>query len=194
MSFSSPSADHSPVGRVPAEVMARTFELGVLSFSTGLSVFGRNPSHYLRYLENLAQVCVFWREIALSTSRLWVNLYITTSTQLPRILAWIARSGVQKLRIHINYSFPHFLTVFTPFDNIMQCLIPHVHRWVELTASLVGPWGLSPEVLLQRHFCAPSVQHTHYRRDQPWIPGGPLVWLRAPLLHLPPIWVPEPCT
>lgn len=151
MSFSSSNSRRISIQSMPAELLARTFELGLLSFSTSYSVFGPSPSRYSQHIEHLSQVCVFWRDVALGNSHLWIHLHITPSTHLPRIMAWVNRSGTQKLHIHIDYSNTRHLgvTACAKYRDIMLCLIPHIDRWAFFSARLSSPW-----VCLIKSYCS----------------------------------------
>ncbi|KAJ7268912.1 hypothetical protein C8J57DRAFT_1468898 [Mycena rebaudengoi] len=85
--------------------------------------------------ELLAQICQAWREIALSTPRLWRAIRLRLPTKYPVVAldllrTWVSRSKNCPLSISLQCS-TQLLTV-----DFIQAIIPHSERWEHIDFML----------------------------------------------------------
>ncbi|KAK1221265.1 hypothetical protein PQX77_015925 [Marasmius sp. AFHP31] len=114
----------------------------------------------------ITNICRAWRDIALSTPRLWSALHVyvpdvtsnpTFSARLEGIKMWLDRSGSRPLTLSISkkntLSNPHAATDFDsgPCTALMDVLACYSHRWKTLSLDTgVGASHLQPFERLTR--------------------------------------------
>ncbi|KII88078.1 hypothetical protein PLICRDRAFT_659334 [Plicaturopsis crispa FD-325 SS-3] len=120
----------SLIRHFPSELLSEIFLLNTAleSIPSIGSFAGQRP---LR----LGQVCRQWREVALSTSRLWSNIVISSrpgsvDRYQALISLWIERSGLQPLSLTVR-GRPDDRNI--PLPPLFQPLVTHSHRWKSLT-------------------------------------------------------------
>ncbi|KAJ3889126.1 hypothetical protein GG344DRAFT_67365 [Lentinula edodes] len=88
----------------------------------------------------LAQVCSYWRNIAISDSRLWSTFMIVRPVKqhIPMTKLWLERSGQHPLTVYIDHQGLEFEETFAATDAVIDLLRPHVHRWKAVTFILAS--------------------------------------------------------
>ncbi|KDQ13429.1 hypothetical protein BOTBODRAFT_55978 [Botryobasidium botryosum FD-172 SS1] len=81
-----------PVHRLPNELLGAIF---VLAGSTSFQVSGWPASF------SISQVCKLWRQVALNTPRLWMNIDVSAGDELASI--YVERSGTAPLNLSVNF-------------------------------------------------------------------------------------------
>jgi len=125
----------SPIRRTPPELLAKIF---ILCLPVDQFVM----INVLDAPLLLAQICRRWREIVLSTPRLWNSLCVVEHlleelipfNRILLIKVWLSRSGNLPLSISIN----GFHNSTNPQD-LMDVLIPFASRWSNLALHLPQP-------------------------------------------------------
>jgi len=145
----------SPIRRLPPEILAETFVRCL-------------PSNHLP-TRNLAEapllltlVCKQWREIALSTPRMWCALHIYVpysrfndvqfiEKRKAGIQQWLERSGSLPISLSVTHKHPTWTPVHdpdnpeapldpyseeSPLSSLMKCLVSFSPRWGELTLNV----------------------------------------------------------
>jgi len=137
---------NTPINEVPAEVLAKIFEVSMCWKPAGFSPHNMLlPSR--RILDGYApmiylKVCKYWREVALSTSSLWTTIsseqFCPKATLIPVMKTWLDRSSLTApldLQLIFQDNFPPLYA-----NNIFQFLTTKVGRWrsmsIELDSSL----------------------------------------------------------
>ncbi|KAJ7747779.1 hypothetical protein B0H16DRAFT_1375260 [Mycena metata] len=82
----------------------------------------------------LAQICREWRDIALSTPRLWQSLGLVDTRSVDVFETWLARSGNLPLNFSLNCVDPERASF------LVDVCIPHAQRWQNVELAL--PVGL----------------------------------------------------
>ncbi|KAJ7051568.1 hypothetical protein C8F01DRAFT_1174252 [Mycena amicta] len=111
-----------PILTIPAEITAEILCHAVADSKT-------------KWLLAATSVCRLWRNIALSTPRLWNNHYWPSwyTDPAPLLQLWLSRSG----RLPLN------LTVFVRFDGerILAAMTKHISRWCRVDLVQKTPCG-----------------------------------------------------
>ncbi|KAH8825336.1 hypothetical protein DL96DRAFT_177833 [Flagelloscypha sp. PMI_526] len=84
----------SPVHRVPPEILAKIFELGVQQEEEDFSCL---------MVQTVMLVCRFWRDVALDTPTLWTKISVTPHETWKRVRLRLDRSKASPL--HVSFSF-----------------------------------------------------------------------------------------
>ncbi|KAF7292126.1 F-box domain-containing protein [Mycena indigotica] len=137
----------------------------------------------------LCRVCRAWKELALTTPRLWASMHIVFPevTRVPRVVAmvstWLACSGAVPLSISIVASRMCGREANYQLQPLLALLIPHARRWQSLeiefhpedkSHDILGQLR-TEEVPLLRHFKMSFYHH----------PSGYDVYAPPPLLTYP---------
>ncbi|KAJ6500549.1 hypothetical protein C8R45DRAFT_896683 [Mycena sanguinolenta] len=147
----------APIRRVPAEIMAEIFlqltrgekTTGCsypYDFAEGASFFHKNneisPALHKAPLI-FGEVSRRWRNIALSTPRLWNSIFLrcedeTLQDNIALCDMWLKRSGSLPLSIRLyRLSDPVHCRDTVGWQTLMRTVLPYAHRWV-----LLGLGGL----------------------------------------------------
>ncbi|KAH8119512.1 hypothetical protein DFH11DRAFT_450891 [Phellopilus nigrolimitatus] len=132
------SAVPTPIAqRLPPEVVREIF----------LACLSRNY-HRLSSCEvpwNVSQTCRYWRDVALTTSRLWAFLHYDSSNDmsLPAfevvLNTWLLRSGSSLLHYTVNISVENCLGESNhAAERIITTMLQHQSRWRDLTLLCDG--------------------------------------------------------
>ncbi|KAI0741685.1 hypothetical protein C8Q80DRAFT_1195661 [Daedaleopsis nitida] len=132
---------HTEIARLPAEILSEVFlHICRHTYETQQDMLfnATSDTYYLRISPAswivVAHICHAWREIALSTPRLWSYIVGTQQAYLNEL---VARS--KKAPLHITAAFP----LYTPSDGRLQALeqivTSHTSRLVELYLSASLP-------------------------------------------------------
>lgn len=124
------------ISRLPDELIAYIFRIGVVSFT--LTEVVSRPSPCLGYVQAISSTSHSWRRIALATPPLWTCItydYPLAADDLPNL---------HKLSLYLERSKGEFLDVSVTFeprqvrrlDRLMQTLQPHLPRCHRLELNL----------------------------------------------------------
>ena len=118
----------APIRRLPAEILIEIF---MLCMEYNLSSFSpsRSPSLF-------GQVCRGWRQVALSTQRLWSSITVTYyRPSSAKAKLWISRASSAPLTICLNSQYPeaHKTGRIQP---VIAVLVQHCDRWRHLNLRL----------------------------------------------------------
>ncbi|KAJ7811683.1 hypothetical protein B0H14DRAFT_2859397 [Mycena olivaceomarginata] len=111
-----------------SHILAHPFEMTA-------EIFGHfQPIYPAASLTLLAQVCRQWRDIAMSSPRLWSSLQLDLDPkilpqQLILLRSWLTRSGACPLSIGITYKAAEPGVIAPPINDIVHELISHCQRW-----------------------------------------------------------------
>ncbi|KAJ7885673.1 hypothetical protein B0H14DRAFT_2498711 [Mycena olivaceomarginata] len=89
----------------------------------------------------LAQVCRQWRDIAMSSPRLWNSLQLDLDPkilpqQLILLQSWLTHSGACPLSIGITYKAAEPGGIAPPINNFFQELVSYCQRWQYVELAL----------------------------------------------------------
>jgi len=126
----------SPISHLPPEILSKIFILCLPS--------DRPPkvALYPRAWLLLGQICGYWRDVALSTPRLWTSLHLTLwagsdEFDLEMVNAWLARSTPCPLTLTLSVNSSESAeSIQAGIDVLMQ----HSNRWEDVTLDL-GPYS-----------------------------------------------------
>ncbi|QRV82240.1 F-box-like protein [Ceratobasidium sp. AG-Ba] len=106
-----------PINAYPPEVLAR-----ILYFAKDYCYrLGREREYNI-----LAEVCVYWREIAINQPDMWAHIDITPGSSLCMPSIFLKRSRNLPIHVHV---VDKSATSSTPlFKRILHLLMPHMHR------------------------------------------------------------------
>lgn len=124
------------VGRLPDELVAHIFNVGVADFTP--SEVASRPSPCLRYVLAISSTSYSWRRIALATPLLWTHIiydYPFVADDIPglsRMTLYLERSKGELLDVSITYEPRHVRHL----DRLMKLLQPHLPRCQRLELNL----------------------------------------------------------
>ncbi|KAJ7253527.1 hypothetical protein C8J57DRAFT_1348365 [Mycena rebaudengoi] len=133
----------SPVRRLPVDIVRSIF-LAALPTTRNAAISGDEPPLLL------CRICQAWRDLALSTPRLWARLHIVAppsdshlvQTVRDMVDTWLSRSGTLPLSISLTLS--KTASQETDVSDLFQTLIRHSLRWKHLRISLPSYRSLEP--------------------------------------------------
>ncbi|KAJ7865873.1 hypothetical protein B0H14DRAFT_2504509 [Mycena olivaceomarginata] len=117
-----------------SHILALPFEMTAEIFGHFQPIYPRRSRPGLQSLTLLAQVCRQWRDIAMSSPRLWSSLQLDLDPkilpqQLILLRSWLTRSGACPLSIGITYKAAEPGVIAPPINDIVHELISHCQRW-----------------------------------------------------------------
>jgi hypothetical protein len=120
-----------PILTLPTEITSEIFVNFLPAYPACPPAIGLSSPHIL------VQICRTWREIALSTPRLWRAIELRLPTRSPTkpldlLRTWISRSKNCPLSISLQCS-----TELLEVDFI-QAIIPHSERWEHIDLKLTA--------------------------------------------------------
>lgn len=133
--------DHSPIERVPAEILCDIFLSWIEEHSWNVEhpiIFPHSP-----FL--LARVCSQWRKIIYGTPHLWASPHVRipsgmyiTNQWMEKLVAYLARSKACPLSVTLEASRHHTFAsgLQKGLEKLIRALIPHVERIYSLHISL----------------------------------------------------------
>ncbi|KAG6843806.1 hypothetical protein H0H87_000231 [Tephrocybe sp. NHM501043] len=141
----------APINRLPVEVLVHIFFLSLENYSDDCTLEKFPPISRKFPLVSLspgsrsdpmvlAQVCMLWRAIALSTPLLWSKLAIHCGRRkhtIALLKTWLERSGNQPLTFFFFESLDNYLKKGNAYDpaynplttEVIKVLVEHSHRW-----------------------------------------------------------------
>ncbi|KAF7357761.1 F-box domain-containing protein [Mycena venus] len=137
-----------PVGKLPVELLLKTFALAVSLGNGEVRPFGPGHPAYQSLL--LSHVCSFWRQIVIGSPRLWAVGLVDVRFDAKKmrkdypgfLQTLLDRSA--PLPISISFTNPmESITQYTPsVEALVQVVAPTVARWkhLELDESSHGMW------------------------------------------------------
>lgn len=161
----------SPFCRLPVELIARIFHLGVLSAPHPDHV----PAHEPSFEVLVSHVCRYWRAVALSTPSLWAIIVFRYFTDLDRAQVYLSRTGsAQLLDIHVdtcaeNEHVPGLTLFRDEFQPVFDIVVPHIARWRSLSLKvrdLICKGGA--RAVLSTCGPAPHLEHLQLWHIQDW--------------------------
>ncbi|KAF7968601.1 hypothetical protein HWV62_30055 [Athelia sp. TMB] len=138
----------SPVGSMPQEILAEIFSYLKQNYYTRpagsstpiITTSVCDPA--LNEVVKLSHVCRQWRSAALHTHSLWDNIkaHVQGPMSVECVQAWLVRSGSCPLSVDIQCR-----TGSAPgtWNDILDVLLPHSHRWRHATIMLQEGSNLS---------------------------------------------------
>ncbi|KIM80375.1 hypothetical protein PILCRDRAFT_89650 [Piloderma croceum F 1598] len=114
----------APIRRLPAEILAEIF---VLCMNYDISSFDPMQSPLL-----VGRVCRGWRQVALSTQKLWSSITVTdyrSSSKMVKL--WMSRAISAPLTIHLN-SAHHYSSNVGEIESVIAVLVQYCDRWQHL--------------------------------------------------------------
>ncbi|KAG8682945.1 hypothetical protein FRC11_014151, partial [Ceratobasidium sp. 423] len=121
-----------PIDKLPDEILARIFQLAVLSEPRGLDLTGKRGARtFPRHPDSIAQTCARWRDVALACSPLWTHVYLAPhpthfGSALDHAKSYAQRAGNLSLELHI-----------TDIEGQMEPdLGPNKNDWQQFLASI----------------------------------------------------------
>jgi hypothetical protein len=124
----------APVRRLPPELLAEVFVHCLPSQQIVATMAGKRsilrPSH----------VCQHWRNVAVSTQRLWTSICVDAihyKSQTALAKAWLSRAGSCPLSIRVEVSSWDFDA--STIQLIIDTLLPYCNRWQYVEMSDM-PW------------------------------------------------------
>src|SRR6266550_8884824 len=131
-----PSKDtsHFPINRLPRDVLAEIFIqcLPEVILWPYLSNVGHSTKNVAPLL--LCNVCSSWRALALSTPRLWQDLFLTFRKTMPKSKeaidmthVWIKRSGELPLTLRLNVCLDDDFQALC--EALMNAITSYASRW-----------------------------------------------------------------
>ncbi|KAF7376131.1 hypothetical protein MSAN_00028000 [Mycena sanguinolenta] len=137
----------SPVRRLPADIMAEIFAACMPPDRNAIMSAAEAPLL-------LCRVCRAWRDVALSTPRLWASLHTVAhgniradgpDSKLQKVVkaidSWLSRSGVLPLSISLVRSWTSKEVDFHPF---LETLIRYSSRWRRIRFELEPSSSFEP--------------------------------------------------
>ncbi|KAF7376132.1 hypothetical protein MSAN_00028100 [Mycena sanguinolenta] len=137
----------SPARRLPADIIAEIFTACMPSNRNAIMSTAEAPLL-------LCRVCRAWRDVALSTPRLWASLHIVAhsdhgetgpDSKLRKVIkaidSWLSRSGVLPLSISLVRSWTAKEVDFRPF---LETLVPYSSRWNRIRFELETSFSFEP--------------------------------------------------
>jgi hypothetical protein len=118
----------APIRRLPAEILIEIF---MLCMSYDLSSFNpyRPPSLF-------GQVCRGWRQVALSTQKLWSSITVTYyRPSSAKAKLWISRASSAPLTIRLDSVHPQTGRM-VKIQPVIAVLVQHCDRWRHLDLRL----------------------------------------------------------
>lgn len=130
----------------------------------------------------ISQVCWRWREIALSTPKMWSAIWVTTHTPLMRIATWLYRGA--ETRISINWNSweniqviqRQIATLETHFNRVVELNLVILNQKTSSTVSYVHR-DLVLRLCIDFHICRFSVLSNYNPIGAP-APSLPFAWTR----------------
>ncbi|KAJ7025726.1 hypothetical protein C8F04DRAFT_1127358 [Mycena alexandri] len=191
----------SPARRLPDDVVVEIFTASLPSDRNAVIVGAKSPLL-------LCHICRAWRNLAISTPRLWTSLHIVapeTPAQVEQLNgivdSWLSRTGVLPLSISVVQSFRAEFD--TDFSTLVQTLIRYSSRWNGIRFGFHRDLSFNPlaalsaldvpilETVLIDHFSGPatglpflatsSLRSASFRRGTPRLP---LPWNQLHCLFL----------
>lgn len=112
-----------PVGRLPSEILASIFTL-VVESDQGNTLARPSLGRELSYPNIVSSVCTYWREIALSTPALWVDVDLTRRGGINHATLYLQRSG----------TVPRYVRATSPVEKQHDNLL---EPYTEMLRSLI---------------------------------------------------------
>ncbi|KAJ7163419.1 hypothetical protein C8R43DRAFT_946864 [Mycena crocata] len=135
----------SPARTLPSEVVAEIFLASVETDGNAI-ISAKKPPLLL------CHICRAWRNVALSTHRLWTSLHIVAPSCGSRLAeinevvdSWLSRSGVLPLSVSIVRSQP---TPYNDISALLETLIRHRSQWKRMRFALGDHLSFKPLTVL----------------------------------------------
>lgn len=124
----------APVSILPEEILSVIFEECYNM---------QKPVTSPRIEMTIAQVTKYWRAVALSTPRIWKTLYISPRTHYDHANAYLQRSKLQNLDLHLEFSiYLQDESAMAPSFNVYALVAQASERWKNITIKMVGDGSL----------------------------------------------------
>ncbi|KAJ3997388.1 hypothetical protein F5050DRAFT_1436325 [Lentinula boryana] len=94
-----------------------------------------------------AQVCSYWRSVAISYPKLWSTFIVVDPIKrhISMTKLWLERAGQHPLTLYIKHLWPQRKDALVNTDLIIGLLLPHAHRWK--AASFIFRFGIQSSLL-----------------------------------------------
>ncbi|KAJ7617860.1 hypothetical protein FB45DRAFT_932836 [Roridomyces roridus] len=125
----------SPARRLPDDIVQAIFLASLPETRNSAIVPQESPLL-------VSQICSAWRNIALSTPRLWASIYIVVPGQdkldrfMEQLALWVFRSGAVPLSISLRFSNTAFSPLSCDFTPLLNVLVGEARRWGHIEAIL----------------------------------------------------------
>ena len=171
----SPPEHHSPIARMPAEILTRIFDIHV---HDTLQRFDKSPSQSTLACARdcspyswirISHVCQHWRSLALSTPLLWSTIIVTRQTECMQ--AMLERS--QHVPLHIRAIGPGACYISRPVPlKSLRLVLTAMHR--VRTLDLAINWWVHDELAVLLQQPAPLLRQARLSTPNGGYDGG---WL-----------------
>ncbi|KAJ3981559.1 hypothetical protein F5890DRAFT_519963 [Lentinula detonsa] len=110
----------------------------------------------------LAQVCSYWRSVAISYPKLWSTFIVVDPIKrhISMTKLWLERAGQHPLTLYIKHLWPQCEDALVNTDLIIGLLLPHAHRWK--AASFIFRFGIQSSLLAFPRSELPSLETLHF--------------------------------
>jgi hypothetical protein len=121
----------APIRRIPPEMLCEMFMHCLVDGPNSFDVT-KAPLH-------LTFVCSKWRRVAISSPRLWSYISLDKASMATELLqTWLLRSGSSPLTLVFKEDGCGDATLAV--SSYLNAIIPHSHRWRDVTFSMVGTY------------------------------------------------------
>ncbi|KAJ3746089.1 hypothetical protein DFH05DRAFT_1522694 [Lentinula detonsa] len=110
----------------------------------------------------LAQVCSYWRSVAISYPELWSTFIIVDPIKrhISMTKLWLERAGQHPLTLFIEHLWPGCEDALVNTDLIIGLLLPHAHRWK--AAIFIFRFGIQSSLLAFPRSELPSLETLYF--------------------------------
>ncbi|KII95647.1 hypothetical protein PLICRDRAFT_224253 [Plicaturopsis crispa FD-325 SS-3] len=91
----------------------------------------------------LVRVCKYWRQVALTTQKLWSSMVVSLNGHRlsPLLERWLKRSGQHPLTMVFEAQYPSWDNSAVVCEPLVDALVPHSSRWQDVTFKIThSPW------------------------------------------------------
>ncbi|KAI6155827.1 hypothetical protein BKA82DRAFT_4083195 [Pisolithus tinctorius] len=146
----------APVSRLPNEMLLAIFEEAVSS----------PPEKEMWVPIDISHVCHRWREVAISSPRLWRHIWVMPSIKLHLLEAYAARASASR------YLDVHFFNWrerkdFQRFDAALEFILPSIERWRSLSISSMCDTKIQHLANKLKKSSFPVLRHFSFRALRP---------------------------
>lgn len=116
---------NAPIESLPNEVLAMVFQAGCILPCRKAHRPNKRPDPPFELLISL--VSRRWRNVAISTPKLWTKICVLPRQPLDLVMAYLTRSGVLPLDIRADLRFNRSSFLFV--SSFVEVFIPQIGRW-----------------------------------------------------------------
>ncbi|CAA7261785.1 unnamed protein product [Cyclocybe aegerita] len=154
----------STICSIPPEILSAIFESGKDMDPEGFRYasfegFEVQRDDFTPFESLVSQICVHFRQVAVSTPQLWARIQIDRSTSVEYVTTYIGRSGSCMLDLRLDL-IQHDVQPDDPrLEAILGVILPNSHRWRSLSLSYNRECANQPTVMRICNCVALALQH-----------------------------------